>query len=545
MNAAGVLRTLPALAASPLLLCSLLGAAAQAQVDASANSEPKGQRIFVSIGISKYDACLKKPCWPALPTSVNDTTDMKKLLVGDFDFVAPDDLQLTDEQATKAAIEDLIEDKLHSYVKPNDDLVIMYSGHGTRSDEPITGGDGATVTLTRGFIVPWGARRSDPQHTTDFIDTTSLLTALASLRARHILVILDSCNSGLALTGAIGLPKGDTPESDMDRKIGRNLIAATQPDEEAASSSKDDLNHSLFTGLLLKELRPGSKYGQHGFISGRDLGEYAKEELEHEAHSPQRPLTGTFFADGEGDVLFHFKISVPAVTKAALADASSGELALFKEDVAPMIASFPTAPQSLWAKYRLDIRTGDIGDAMKMLDALSTDDDADGTPISQEEAGHLVSRMGTFRPLMSFPKEDTTLKFAVMTGKGDSDAGTAQTGESDSESEMMYEMPIRTDWLIQVTNTSKQTLRVSCLAMDPRGDFVSDLCRREILPGKTYFPMEREVKPEVIEFHFYARPVPTGNEVGQSAQKDGPTGVQTSIRVQFLQQPVKSASIAP
>ena len=503
------------------------------------------RRIFASIGIGDYDTCpYYKECWGHLETSVNDTTDMKILLTSDFDFVAPDSMQLQDMRADKAAIVHLVEDTLHAEVHAGDDLVFMYSGHGTRSDESVTSADGTTVALTRGFIVPWNSHHIESHQFSDFIDVQYLLNALASLPARHILVILDSCNSGLAVSGAIGAPKGSGTEKELTDKIGRNIIAATSPDQEAASTTPENPRNSLFTGLLLRELRSGgADSGMRGYVSGRSLGEHVADILKDTTATTQRPVTGTFFADQFGDVLFHFKISVPEVTAIALDELRKGELDLFQQHAEQLITGFPNAPQSLWARYRLDIRKGDIADAKASVNMLSEMDEerAHEAPIG-DEAGHLSNRLESIGQFMGYPKGNAQLQLDVQLKEAD--AWRSLEGESEIESRMMYQVPVHRRSQILVTNTAPATVHLNCLWIEPSGIFSqTDLCGYDLPAGeKRSIDIEPEARPQVVEFHFYTHPASGVVEQGIRFNTSSSFGVQTSIRVQFFQIPINASS---
>ena len=82
-----------------------------------------GHHYVVVIGIDHYQN------WPVLGTAVSDATGFAKLLTGQFGFeyaVEP----LTEQGATRDNINSLIDDDLRNRLKPEDDLVIFFAGHG-------------------------------------------------------------------------------------------------------------------------------------------------------------------------------------------------------------------------------------------------------------------------------------------------------------------------------------------------------------------------------------------------------------------------------
>ena len=80
-----------------------------------------GHQYVVAIGIDHYQN------WPVLNTAVSDATEFAKLLTSKFGFeyaIEP----LTEKNATRDAINSLIDDDLRSRLKPEDSLVIFFAG---------------------------------------------------------------------------------------------------------------------------------------------------------------------------------------------------------------------------------------------------------------------------------------------------------------------------------------------------------------------------------------------------------------------------------
>ena len=122
-----------------------------------------------------------------------------------------------------------------------------------------------------------------------------LLRTISSLPAAHILVILDSCHSGMALGNKFSTSRDDTRfQRDMLVKVSRKVIASAQGDQLAADSGPLP-NHSLFTGLMIQGLTDGKadSYGE-GFVTSSQLGAYAQHEVGVAAGSKQTPLFGAF-----------------------------------------------------------------------------------------------------------------------------------------------------------------------------------------------------------------------------------------------------------
>lgn len=106
-----------------------------------------GHQYVVAIGIDHYEN------WPVLGTAVNDATGFAKLLTSKFGFEYAGQ-PLTEKNATRDAINSLIDDDLRSRLKPEDELVIFFAGHGTTRNDKI--GDQVRSLLFRWTLARLG-----------------------------------------------------------------------------------------------------------------------------------------------------------------------------------------------------------------------------------------------------------------------------------------------------------------------------------------------------------------------------------------------------
>jgi hypothetical protein len=240
---------------------------------------------------------------------VSDATGFAKLLTGQFGFeyaVEP----LTEQAATRDNINSLIEDDLHNRLKPEDDLVIFFAGHGTTRNDKV--GD---EIQSDGFLVPFEAHApAINEKWSDYINIEELLRKISSLPSEHILVILDSCHSGMALGSKFTTSRGDTRfEQDVTKKVSRKLITSAQGDQLAADTGPL-AGHSLFTGLMMQGLMTGNADTFHqGFITSTQLGAYTQHAVGMQEGSRQTPLFGSFDLDGGGELLIPLGAGVGAV----------------------------------------------------------------------------------------------------------------------------------------------------------------------------------------------------------------------------------------
>ena len=127
---------------------------------------------------------------PQLKTARNDAKAVAALLDKDYGFT----VTLLLDASRAQIIENL--DALTERLGSDDNLVIYYAGHGWLEQDS-----------ARGYWLPVDAQ---PNRRTNWISNTTLTDTLSTLRAKHVMVIADSCFSGTLVRGAnVGLRAGD------------------------------------------------------------------------------------------------------------------------------------------------------------------------------------------------------------------------------------------------------------------------------------------------------------------------------------------------
>jgi len=149
---------------------------------------------------------------------------------------------LTDERATKSAIEKSLEAWLKNKAKAESRVFVYYSGHG--APNPKTGD---------AYLVPYDG---DPS----FIDQTGyslkrLYDSLGKLPAKEVLVVLDSCFSGAG--GRSVIAKGARPlVMSMESFVIPSKVAViSAASGDQISSTYEEKGHGLFTYFMLKGLK--------------------------------------------------------------------------------------------------------------------------------------------------------------------------------------------------------------------------------------------------------------------------------------------------
>jgi len=259
------------------------------------------------IGINKYPYLFPEY---QLKYAVADADVVASLLESKFGFDKSNVILLEDEQATREgiiyAIQKLSDSK---YVSKEDCVLVYFSGHGQTVALPESRGGG-----DMGFLIPYDAQvnlSQEPnpaQYYLSCIGMDDLMNKVANfIPAKHVIFILDTCFSGLALEES---PRGlgeripDYLKPDMSLSV-TQIITAGRKGE--ISVERQELGHGVFTYELLQGLDKGeADFDKDGIITGSDLGAYLKNSVPKLAKQTPRLETR-----GEGDFLFIPQGKVP------------------------------------------------------------------------------------------------------------------------------------------------------------------------------------------------------------------------------------------
>lgn len=230
-----------------------------------------------------------------LHNAVNDAREVLDAFeqLGFQRIVAP----LYDGHATRAALLDLVED-LRCKLRRDDSLVLFFAGHGRSVTTTIDG----SLCARKGYLLPVDADAKNHS----WVDLASWLPDVARLPARHILVILDSCYSGVALDRDIqfrGIGVAPPGEGVPPRMRRSRRVLTSARDNEKASDSGPVRGHSLFAGCLLRGLRGGLlKRLREPRATYLALAAYVQDEVRGHAREEQNPDFGTLEGDDRGEL---------------------------------------------------------------------------------------------------------------------------------------------------------------------------------------------------------------------------------------------------
>ena len=195
------------------------------------------------IGINAYQE------WRTLQTAVKDAEALKDMLVNRYGFAEENVTIRTDQQARRRIIINDLRRLAFSLGKM-DNLLIYYGGHGQLDD--LTGD---------GYWIPVDGKLKDPS---TWVSHSIIKRILSSERfeAKNVVVIVDSCYSGILLRGGPSLlsltDKGyEKKLIEIASRRSRQVITSGGI-EPVVDGGKD--GHSLFAYYLLKALKNNTRY---------------------------------------------------------------------------------------------------------------------------------------------------------------------------------------------------------------------------------------------------------------------------------------------
>jgi len=215
-------------------------AAVQRAGDATPANIPNvqfGRYHALVIGIGNYKHL------PRLKTAVNDAKVVAEVLRRNYEF----EVSLLLDPSRNAIVDAL--DDLREKLGERDNLLIYYAGHGWLDEE-----------VDRGYWLPVDATRN---RRSNWVSNATISDTLKGLRAKHVMVVADSCFSGSLVRGAkVELRSGDYWQR-MAQKRTRVVLTSggLEPVEDNTGGG-----HSPFAKAFIAALR-----GNAAIIDGTRL----------------------------------------------------------------------------------------------------------------------------------------------------------------------------------------------------------------------------------------------------------------------------------
>lgn len=213
---------------------------------------PPYHRVFVlCVGINS------NPAYGNLKYAVGDATAVADTLRGVYGFTNV--TLLTNSFATKAGVLAALDD-ISGRLSTNldDDFIFYFSGHGDTCPVPNVQ-NGKTNYVRNGFLVAYDEATNIPANgdleemRKRNLELSSLAQKIVGLPARHRLIFLDSCFSGLAFLNEDVVDKRpDDFNADVIKHRTVSIMTAGLASEQAVEDSQ--VAHGIFTAALLKQL---------------------------------------------------------------------------------------------------------------------------------------------------------------------------------------------------------------------------------------------------------------------------------------------------
>ena len=208
------------------------------------------------------------------------------LLTSWLDKIAPQ-LGRLEKKATKSVVEKIILTTLPEKTRPEDRVLVYFSGHG--ASRPTPGGDAKPQLAVADSV-------ADAWET--YVDLTNLLQGEQYLQAKHVFYIFDSCCSGLS--GLRAMDAASHFEQSLLRRRARQCLTAGTAEEEVSDQGRN--GHSIFTWHLLQALE--GDLSDSDLLSASSLTELVKRGVGHEPGYKQAPSGFRIAGDKCGEFVF-------------------------------------------------------------------------------------------------------------------------------------------------------------------------------------------------------------------------------------------------
>lgn len=462
-------------------------------LDAETEPQVQGRNLIAVIGIDMYTS------WPKLHNAVNDALGVQKLFVEKLGFVMPFP-PLLNADATLENITALVTDQLGNVAQPQDNVVLFYAGHGHTRISKI-----GELEKESGYLIPVDAKL---ENWADKLSTDYFLENVSQLPARHVLLIIDACRSGFALSGMSAHRSAVTYEAKLAQNVSRKVITSARRDEDALDSGSMP-NHSLFTGTLIEGLNWGAADIDHnGLVTSYELGLYLQQRVGQASDSKQTPDFGSFTLDARGELVISLRDDTfDAVKARAFAAMLNYDVPKLQQLAAQLKLLRPNAVETLYLDFRLRFVQGDYDGAVALVIQLLGMGFAEGViPLSRSDLEALAVQLPYWKPVLALAPGSLPVKidFQIQALSGEFESAphvssaVAQAYQVNDGAVVRY----------QIENTTGAPAHLYFITITPHGRLIvgplleDDRARIEgLAPGTVGFGQKFKVKglPGIIE----------------------------------------------
>ena len=289
-----------------------------------------------------------------------DAEDFARVLK-DQNLCAFDDVKVLFNQLSSSVVEAI--DEFFDQRKPDDLLVVYFSGHGVRDEF------GSLFLAVRNTI------RSRLRSTA--IRTDYIRESMDQSRSKRQVLILDCCNSGAFPQGTKAETGGVMGLTRAFQGYGRFVLTASDATQFAWEGNQviGETDNSLFTHFLVKGMEGEADRDGDGKITVDELYDYAFDQVSRV--TPKQTPTKSA-AKVEGEIVLRQFMRLEDIKSVALPDDLISEI----EDVRPYVR------EAAVQKLEKIIKGKNIGKARSAIEALEK-------IASDDNTTHRVSQMAT------------------------------------------------------------------------------------------------------------------------------------------------------
>jgi hypothetical protein len=257
-----------------------------------------GSNYALLIGNDRY----KSQKWPDLKTAVKDTSALSDVLQLHYGF-RPENVLLLTNGKRREILKGFAQ--LAGMAGPHDSVLIYYAGHGEFDEN------------RRGWWVPVGAEENF-----DYISNDEIINRVRSIKARHKLLISDSCFSGNLLTRSKSPLRGlkKVAKLKIEETVGgyikeKSMLVSVQGISSGGNEPVSDGGpkwggHSIFAYHIIAQLKANQRKYLSASILGNLLTEYVTQDTAFLGES-QTPMVQSLKKQGhQGGEFFFIKESL-------------------------------------------------------------------------------------------------------------------------------------------------------------------------------------------------------------------------------------------
>ena len=248
-----------------------------------------GKTYALLIGVSRYK---NDPPITSLQYADKDAETFAEFLKTPIAGLlkAPDEIRLlTNEKATRAAIDDAVKEFATAHGSPDNTLVLFVGAHGvylTEEEDPIT----HRKIQKDPFILLYDTNTQDAKTTGYPMEEFRLMVAQQALTFGRVLVFLDVCHAANVAGIAGGSEMQDAVKRAWQGQAGElGLMMASHAGESAIESSSFGGGHGAFSYFLLSGFNGLAASGDTS-ITFADLAEYVRTNVRKYTRKAQDPF---------------------------------------------------------------------------------------------------------------------------------------------------------------------------------------------------------------------------------------------------------------